>query len=204
MNSITANQSGKELYSANETILRKTLDKFNVLNDTEFSDFLNVCEYKEFAKKQYLLKSGNYNNGIYFLISGAVGLFEPIEGKEMYQNFFLEREFAHELKSLTTQTPSTKNLIALSDTTLFHLSRKKLLELYEKSISFERLGRKLLEHLLNGQNEISYVLQSLKPEERYAYLENKRPNLLHTIPLTYLASYLGLARETLSRIRAKR
>ncbi|MBS9464369.1 Crp/Fnr family transcriptional regulator [Flagellimonas sp. 389] len=204
LNSITANQNGKELYSENEIILRKTLDKFNVLNDTEFSDFLNVCKYKEFAKKQYLLKSGNYNHGIYFLISGAVGLFELIDGKEMYQNFFLESEFANELKSLTTQTPSTKNLIALSDTTLFYLNRKELLELYEKSVSFERLGRKLLEHLLNGQNEISYVLQSLKPEERYAYLENKRPNLLNTIPLTYLASYLGLARETLSRIRAKR
>lgn len=204
MNIIIADQNGKELYSENEIILRKALDKFNVLNDTEFSDFLSVCEYMEFAKKQYLLKSGNYNHGIYFVISGTVGLFELIDGKEMYQNFFLECEFANELKSLTTQTPSTKNLIALSDTTLFHLSRKELLELYEKSISFERLGRKLLEHILNAQNEISYVLQSLKPEERYSYLENKRPNLLNNIPLTYLASYLGLARETLSRIRAKR
>ncbi len=192
------------MYSQNEIILRKTLDKFNVLSDIEFSDFLNICEYKEFAKKQYLLKAGNYNHGIYFLISGAVGLFEVIDGREMYQNFFLAREFANELKSLTTQIPSTKNLIALDDTKLFYLSRKKLLELYEKSVSFERLGRKLLEHLLNSQNEISYVLQSLKPEQRYAYLENKRPSLLKNIPLTLLASYLGLARETLSRIRAKR
>ena len=192
------------MYSQNEIILRKTLDKFNVLSDIEFLDFLNICEYKEFAKKQYLLKAGNYNHGIYFLISGAVGLFEVIDGREMYQNFFLAREFANELKSLTTQIPSTKNLIALDDTKLFYLSRKKLLELYEKSVSFERLGRKLLEHLLNSQNEISYVLQSLKPEQRYAYLENKRPSLLKNIPLTLLASYLGLARETLSRIRAKR
>lgn len=192
------------MYSQNEIILRKTLDKFNVLSDIEFSDFLNICEYKEFAKKQYLLKAGNYNHGIYFLISGAVGLFEVIDGREMYQNFFLAREFANELKSLTTQIPSTKNLIALDDTKLFYLSRKELLELYEKSVSFERLGRKLLEHLLNSQNEISYVLQSLKPEQRYAYLENKRPSLLKNIPLTLLASYLGLARETLSRIRAKR
>lgn len=192
------------MQSENEITLRNTLDKFNPLTDMEFQEFLTVCEYKEFSKKEYLLNSGNYNHGIYFVISGAVGLFEQIDGKEMYQNFFLEREFANELKSLTTQTPSTKNLIALTDTTSFHLSRKKLLELYEKSVSFERLGRKLLEHILNGQNEISYVLQSLKPEERYEYLENKRPNLLNTIPLTYLASYLGLARETLSRIRAKK
>ncbi|WP_271406476.1 Crp/Fnr family transcriptional regulator [Tenacibaculum soleae] len=192
------------MQSKNEITLRNTLNKFNELTDIEFQEFLTVCEYKEFSKKEYLLKSGNYNYGIYFVISGAVGLFEQIDGREMYQNFFLESQFANELKSLTTQTPSTKNLIALNDTTSFHLSRKKLLQLYEKSVSFERLGRKLLEHILNGQNEISYVLQSLKPEERYVYLENERPNLLNTIPLTYLASYLGLARETLSRIRAKK
>lgn len=188
----------------NETSLRLTLNKFNELNDIEFSEFLKVCEYQEFLKKDYLLKSGNYNNGIFFVISGAVGLFELIDGKEMYQNFFLEGEFANELKSLTTKTQSTKNLIALTKTTSFYLSRKKLLELYDKSVSFERLGRKILEYILNGQNEISSVLQSLKPEERYEYLENKRPKLLKLIPLTFLASYLGLARETLSRIRAKK
>ncbi|WP_108802954.1 Crp/Fnr family transcriptional regulator [Aquimarina sp. Aq107] len=192
------------MHTENKISLRQTLNKFNELSDAEFSEFLKVCEYNEFTKKDFLLKSGNYNHGIYFIISGAVGLYELIDGKDMYQNFFLENEFANELKSLTTQSPSTKNLIALTETKSYHLSRIKLLELYEKSISFERLGRRLLEHILNGQNEISYVLQSLKPEERYEYVENKRPKLLREVPLTYLASYLGLARETLSRIRARK
>ena len=192
------------MHTENKISLRQTLNKFNELSDAEFSEFLKICEYNEFTKKDFLLKSGNYNHGIYFIISGAVGLYELIDGKDMYQNFFLENEFANELKSLTTQSPSTKNLIALTETKSYYLSRIKLLELYEKSISFERLGRRLLEHILNGQNEISYVLQSLKPEERYEYLENKRPKLLREVRLTYLASYLGLARETLSRIRARK
>lgn len=192
------------MHSNNEIVLRNILDEFNILTDSEFSEFFKVCKYTEYLKKDYLLKSGNYNHGIFFVISGTVGLFELIDGKEMYQNFFLKNEFANELKSLTTQSPTTKNLIALSGTTCFYLNRKELLKLYDKSVSFERLGRKLLEHILNGQNEISYVLQSLKPEERYQYLENNRPTLLKSIPLTYLASYIGLARETLSRIRAKK
>lgn len=187
-----------------QIVLRETLTKFNALNDDEFLDFLSACEYREFSRKEYLLKTGQYNNGIYFVISGTVGLFELIDGKEMYQNFFLQGEFANELQSLTTQSHSTKNLIALDATETFHLSRKKLLKLYEKSVSFEKLGRKLLEHVLASQNEIFSLLQSLKPEERYTYIERNRPNLLNSIPLTYLASYLGLARETLSRIRAKR
>ncbi|TNE55763.1 MAG: Crp/Fnr family transcriptional regulator [Bacteroidetes bacterium] len=192
------------MYSENEIILRRTLDKYHVLTDEEFSDFLKVCEYKSFSKKECLLEAGNYNYGIYFVISGTVGLFELIDGKEMYQNFFLPGEFANELKSLTTQSHSTKNLIALDATESYHLDRQQLLNLYEQSASYEKLGRKLLEHLLAGQNELSHVLQSLKPEERYRYLEEYRPKLLNAIPLTYLASYLGLARETLSRIRAKK
>src|SRR5690606_5880255 len=123
-----------------------------------------------FKKKDYLLKAGSYNYGIYFIISGSVGLYELIDDKEIYQNFFLEKDFANELQSLTTQLPSTRNLIALSNTNCYYLSRKELLELYEHSPSFERLGRKLLEHLLNKQNEISNLLQSSKPEERYDYV----------------------------------
>ena len=121
----------------------------------------------------------------------------------MYQNFYVKGEFANEIKSLTTETQSTKYMIALSSVKTFYIERKNLLTLYEKSISFEKLGRKLLEHILNHQNEITQVLQSLKPEERYRYLEKSRPDLLESIPLTYLASYISLARETLSRIRAR-
>lgn len=192
------------MYSEKEIILRKTLDKFNPLSDAHFQDFLRITELKQFGKKEFLLESGNYHKGIYFVIEGSVGLFELINGKEMYQNFFLKNDFAHELKSLSTQTPSTKNLIALSKISCFYISRTELLKLYDRSNAFEKLGRRLLENMLNGQNEISYVVQSLKPDERYAYLENKRPELLNNIPLTYLSSYLGLARETLSRIRAKK
>ena len=166
-----------------QIVLRETLTKFNALNDDEFLDFLSACEYREFSRKEYLLKTGQYNNGIYFVISGTVGLFELIDGKEMYQNFFLQGEFANELQSLTTQSHSTKNLIALDATETFHLSRKKLLKLYEKSVSFEKLGRKLLEHVLASQNEIFSLLQSLKPEERYTYIERNRPNLLNSIRL---------------------
>lgn len=191
-------------YTTEESLLRITLNNFHSLTDEEFDQFLEVCEFKEIKRKEFVLRQGNYNHGISFVISGAVGLYETIDGRDMYQNFFMENEFAFELKSLTTKTTTVKNLVALSDTKYFFLNRGKLLSLYDLSTSVERLGRKLLEHLLEKQSEISYVLQCLKPEKRYEFLEKHRPKLLRQIPLTYLASYLGLARETLSRIRSKR
>ena len=187
-----------------EIDLRTTLDRFHKLSNNEFAQFLEVCTYREFSKKDILLKAGNYNYGIYFIISGVVGLSELIDGKEIYQNFFLKSEFAFELQSLSSQSYSKKELIALADTQAYYLNRNKLLNLYDQGLTFERLGRKLLEHMLKEQNEITNALQSFKPEERYTFLKRHRPELLHAVPLTYLASYLGIARETLSRIRSKR
>jgi len=192
------------LNSKEASILLDTLNTFHKLSFEEFTEFLNACNYQTFKKKEHLLISGEYHRGIYFIISGSVGLYELIDGKEMYQDFYLPGTFAHELKSLTTQQQSDKNLIALSATNVYYLDRQKLLNLYEKSPVYERLGRNLLEHLLTQQHELSSALQSLKPEERYQYLQEKNPEFLQSIPLTYLASYLGLARETLSRIRAKK
>ena len=150
-----------------------------------------------------MLEAGQYNNGIYFVLSGVIGLFELIDGKEVFQNFFLANDFANELESLTSKNTSRKNLIALSEAKCFYLDRSELLGLYEKSIVYERLGRKLLEHILAGQNELSALLQGLKPHERYAYVQERRPELLNAVSLTHLSSYLGVARETLSRIRGK-
>lgn len=191
-------------YLDRELLLRETLDKFHKLNTSEFDQFLEVCEFKSYNKKSYLLELGDLNKGIHYIISGVVGLFEIIDSKEMFQNFYLQGEFGNELKSLTTGARASKYMIALEPTETFFLNRKKLLALYEKSNSFEKLGRKLLEHILNKQNEISYILQSKKPEDRYHYLQEHRPELLQKVALTYLASYIGITRETLSRIRAKK
>ncbi len=183
--------------------LRTTLDQFEVLNDDEFANFLEVCKLQEFKKKDYLLRAGQVNRGIYFVLSGSIGLFEIVHGNEVYHNFFLPHDFANDLKSLSSEQPSSKNLIALADGACLYFQRNALRQLYEESISYERLGRKLLEYVLKNQIELSEVLQALKPKQRYQYILEHKPALLNAVSLTHLSSYLGIARETLSRIRAQ-
>jgi len=64
-------------------------------------------------------------------------------------------------------------------------------------------GKKLLEMLAIEQEEQLNLFRLYSAEERFRYFEEKRPELLQRIPLSYLASYLGVARETLSRFRKK-
>ena len=186
-----------------DIILRDTLKKFNDLTDKEFDQFLSISQRQNFKKKEYLLREGHYHHGLYFVIDGTVGLFELTDGKENYLDFFLPTGFATDLESLTSQNISRKNLIALSDCKTFYIPRKELLQLYEVSPAYDRLGRKMLEHIVTEQHKLTSVIKSLVPKEQYAYIEENRPELLQKVSLKHLASYLGLARETLSRIRAK-
>ncbi|WP_299894141.1 Crp/Fnr family transcriptional regulator [uncultured Aquimarina sp.] len=184
-------------------LLKTTLHNFHKLTDEEFKEFLKISEYKTLAKKEFLLQNGQYNHGILFVTKGILGLYELINTKEIYTSFFSVSDFATEISSLASQNTSNKNIVAISDTEGFFIKRTELLQLYDKSISFERLGRKLLEHLLSEQHTFTTMLTSLKPEDRYKYLLEHNPELIQQIPVQYLASYIGVARETLSRIRKR-
>ncbi|WP_299213344.1 Crp/Fnr family transcriptional regulator [uncultured Aquimarina sp.] len=186
-----------------ETILKSTLVSFHKLTDAEFNNFLVITKFKKLKKKEFLLESGCYNPGMLFITKGIVGLYEIINSKEVYTSFFRSSDFASEITSLASQKTSAKNLIAITDVEGFYIRRNDLLQLYDKSASFERLGRKLLEHLLSEQHKFTSMLTSLKPEDRYKYLLKNNPELIKRIPLQYLASYIGVARETLSRIRKR-
>ncbi|WP_298542159.1 Crp/Fnr family transcriptional regulator [uncultured Aquimarina sp.] len=186
-----------------ETILKNTLVNFHKLTDAEFNDFLKITKFKKLKKKEFLLESGHYNPGILFITKGIIGLYEIINTKEVYTSFFLSSDFASEITSLASQKTSTKSMIAITDAEGFYIKRSDLLQLYDKSASFERLGRKLLEHLLSEQHKFTSMLTSLKPEDRYKYILKNNPELIKRIPLQYLASYMGVARETLSRIRKR-
>ncbi|MBW1294118.1 Crp/Fnr family transcriptional regulator [Aquimarina litoralis] len=184
-------------------LLKTTLDNFHKLTDEEFHDFSKISEFTSFQKKEFLLESGHYNHGILFITKGILGLYETIETKEIYTSFFQVSDFATEITSLASQKTSLKNIIAITNVEGFYIKRNDLLQLYDKSISFERLGRKLLEHLLSEQHRFTTMLTSLKPKDRYKYLLENNPKLIQQIPVQYLASYIGIARETLSRIRKR-
>ena len=182
-------------------MLRKTIHRLQPLTDTEFAQFLNRTQRKSYPKRAVLLRAGEVCRGIYFIESGVVGLHHEVDGKEIFQDFFLETAFATDIASLTSQTPARRALVAIEPVSAIYCSRAALLELYAVSPNFREFGRKLLENLLVVQTDQTATYLTLDARARYARLLNERPEWIQRIPLQYLATYLGVARETLSRLR---
>jgi hypothetical protein len=86
---------------------------------------------------------------------------------------------------------------------VIRLDKTGLLEAYRKSHEVEAFGRKTLEGITAKQEEETNDFKLLSPRQRYEKLALQHPDFLQRISLTQLASYLGISRETMSRIRAR-
>ncbi|MFD1143785.1 Crp/Fnr family transcriptional regulator [Larkinella insperata] len=152
-------------------------------------------------KDQFLLKEGQICQSIWFVEKGCLRTCYDKDGREINIQFAFETDFVTELRSLRTATPSAYSIQAGEVTTVWEFDKDKLLDLYRQSAEIESFGRNLLEHMLMKQEEHANWFKIYSPAERYHHLLHQHPQLLQRVSLSQLSSYLGVARETLSRIR---
>ena len=94
------------------------------------------------------------------------------------------------------------NLQALEDTTVFVITKKNLIELYKECSKYETFGRLMAEQVAQKRaTEIAMSLSSDKPEERYLKLIKNNPDIFQRVQQKYIANFLGISPESLSRIR---
>lgn len=160
---------------------------------------------REFAKKSIFLGIGQIENYISFIEKGKVRLFIPKEDdeKEITFGFSFQGEFISAYDSFLTQTPSLYQLETLSETTLWSISYDDLQEVYKNTLIGNTIGRFISEKLflLKSKREQSLLIET--SEQRYLNLFKDRPNLIKQIPLKYIASYIGVTPQALSRIRKR-
>jgi len=152
-------------------------------------------------KGQILLKEGQQCRYIYFIENGLLRTYYIKNGREISLNFAFEDSFVSNLKSFLSERSSEYNISASEDTAVWKFSREQLLDLYRQSGELESFGRKLMERLLIRQEEHSNLFKLYNPAERYHYIAKYFPQMLQRVSLSQLASYLGISRETISRIR---
>ena len=142
-------------------------------------------------------------NHIGFLNKGIGRTYYTIDGREMtsYFNAGLRNLFVCSFTSFITRKPSFENIHFLEDTELFVLEYEQLQILYERSSAFQRLGRKLAEFNYVLSMERIYSLQHETALGRYNQLIETYPGLMNLVPHHYIASYLGITPESLSRVR---
>ena len=165
---------------------------------------LQECfEKLSLGKNEHLLHEGQVCRHLYFLETGALRGYYNLEGKEVTHWFGFERDFITSFHSFITQEPAVENIQLLEGSVLWMISKDKLTELLNRYQEIERLVRIVYEKYYIRLEERFVNAQFKSAKERYEQLLQQTPHIIERVPLGFIASYLGISQETLSRIRAK-
>ena len=181
--------------------LRNHIEAIFPLTNDEFSVILSLFTTKEFKKNQFLIQEGESVKYAYFIVSGLLKLtYTDDTGKEHIVSFAMENWWESDFPAYFNQTKATMSLKCLEDTYVFCLS----LENYHKMcFDIQKMESFFLKKsnlgFIGSQQRILSLLTS-NAKERYEQLLKQYPALFQRVPKTQLASYLGVSRETLSRL----
>jgi len=190
------------------THLKTMLDKLKEyckrtvpLTDNELKLIDKYFEPASFNKKDFLLTNGKICNFIAFIYEGAVRHFHVKDGVEKTCDLSFANSWVTDFQSFTLGTSCIMNLQALENTTVFVITKKNLTELYKECSKYETFGRIMAEQVAQRATEIAMSLSSDKPEERYLKLIKNNPDIFQRVQQKYIANFLGIGPESLSRIR---
>jgi len=182
--------------------LREFVSRFIQRDEQLFDTLISNFEYRTVARKELLLETGKTANKIFFLSDGFVRFFHyKKDGTEVTSDFYFAPGFITSFTSFIEQKPSIVNIQAMVKMDVLFIKYSDLMALYDKEHKVERLGRLLAEQVFitSEKHLLSFLNES--PQDRYLWLMKEYPEYIKNIPLHYLASYLGITAESLSRIR---
>lgn len=154
--------------------------------------------------RSYLSREGEVAKEVYFVVKGCVRVFIPTEdGRDITCYFAAEGEFVSNYESFVSGLASPYAIQALEDCELLAIDRMGLQELYSQTSNGERIGRLIAERLfVETMNRLtSFYMET--PEDRYRQFMDERPQLIHRIPQHYIAEYIGVRPQSLSRIKRR-
>jgi len=166
---------------------------------------LYLCEHfesVELRKNDFLLREGQTEKYFYFVEQGILRYWTlDGEDREITIRFAMEGEFAGSYLSLKTQGSSLFCIQAIETTVVWRIEKKKLAGIYSFSLNFNRAIRLFFEDIHCRQTSRDICMLRLSAEDRYRYLLQQEKEILLSVPLKFIASYIGIAPQTLSRVR---
>ena len=174
------------------------------LSEKEIESIESVFVHKKFRKRQYFLQEGEVCKHTAFIVKGAMRQYTVDDkGEEHIARLSIENWWASDRESLMKQIPSIYFIDAWEDTEALLVTKNALTDLIDRIPALSQWIRSLdANFAIASQRRLNAAI-SLSAEERYHDLEKNYPEFLQRFPQHIIASYLGINRETLSRIRSR-
>ncbi len=177
---------------------------FYEINEATANFFIQNTFPFTLNKGEILHQAGDICNNIYFITKGAVRSFIKDANKEKTTWISVENEMVTSIYSYYMQKPSMENMEAVEDCQMLSMTHEKLNQLYNLEPTTNILVRRILEKYYADAEIRSITTRLSDAYTKYDFFLITYSHLANRIPLTYIASFLGISLETLSRVRSKR
>lgn len=183
--------------------IRRYFSRYTEFTDRDWEVFSSKLVRNQLAKKTLLLKKGQVESHLSFIESGIVRYYIPKENNDLTIEITFENEFIGAYDSFLTRLPSAYNVETITPTVLWRLTYDDIQSLYRETEIGNIVGRLATEVLFLEKSKRELSLLSDTAEQRYVNLFTEQPDLIKFIPLKYIASYIGITPQALSRIRKR-
>lgn len=176
--------------------------QFGNLNEQQIDFIASKAQEIELGKEGYFSEAGKIAKQVGFIIDGVLRVcYYDNKGEEVTKYFIDENNFVVDLDSFDNKIPSSGYVQAVTDCRIIVFSKENWDEIAHTIVGWENIVNKIVKRSLLQKIERRSPLVSEDATTRYLDFMEKYPQLINRIPLSYLASYLGVTQSSLSRIR---
>lgn len=182
-------------------VARELARRYSTMTHDELDMLEGLLVPMKFQKGESIIKEGEVCTNIYWVVKGLVRQYYYKNGKELTEYLAAENTIFMCIESLFREEPTTIQAMALETTWIYAMPRQLLEQNAMKSVNIQMLYRKILEESLIISQVHADMLRFESAQSRYERFVKLQPQIVLRAPLVYIASYLQITPETLSRVR---
>jgi len=178
------------------------ISNYSSISGAEMKAMLRRMHFASFKRNDWLFRQGETPKKIFFILRGAVRwCYVDENGNEQTVNFAFENRPIVPFQNFEHRTPCDNSAVALKATYAIWTSRDEFFSFLEEFPHYQPPLRKLLTEYVRYEDEQIRLLRIASARERFEALCKWRPEVVRQVPRKYIASYLGIAEETMSRLQ---
>ena len=182
--------------------LKEFVLSFHFMREEDFNLIVPGLAYVEFNAKDHFCRTGSSSHHLGFVVQGAFRSYKVVGPKEVNTEFSFETDFIGDYASVANQTPSELNIQALESGRIISINSEVLFKAYDLSPNWIKLGGYMLKRAFFKERKRLEDLLLLDCQQRYLQLLATQHGMFERVPLYHIASYLGMEKESLSRLRS--